>query len=339
MKLLSSHLAIDLGTVNTLLYAQDRGIVVNEPSVVAIGLDEDLNERVLAVGSEAKRMMGKTPDHIRVIRPLRHGSIANIEAACVMLKHMIAKAGSCRKFNRLQTVIAVPASLTQIEMGAVRESVESAGAHRVFLIEGTVAAALGAGLPVSEPACSMVVDVGGGKTEVAIISLAEIVASRSIKVAGDLMDTAIQTFIKRNYNLLIGDTSAELIKTAIGNAYPDPGNVNSLDVKGRDLESGVPKMLRLDSEEIRAAITEQVEAIVGTVRAALEEIPPELSADVIDRGILLTGGGALLKNLDKRLGQEIGLPMTIPKDPLSTVVTGASRLLENMNGLAHFVLQ
>ncbi|MGD2271596.1 MAG: rod shape-determining protein [Desulfobacterales bacterium] len=339
MRLLSSHLAIDLGTVNTLLYAQDRGIVVNEPSVVAIGLDEDLNERVLAVGSEAKRMMGKTPDHIQVIRPLRHGSIANIEAACVMLKHFIAKAGGVRKFNRLQTVIAVPAGLTQIEMGAVRESVESAGAHRVILIEGTVAAALGAGLPVSEPACSMVVDVGGGKTEVAIISLAEIVASRSSKVAGDLMDTAIQTFIKRNYNLLIGDTSAELIKTAIGNAYPDPGNVNSLDVKGRDLESGVPKMLRFDSEEIRAAITEQVEAIVGTVRAALEEIPPELSADVIDRGILLTGGGALLKNLDKRLGQEIGLPMTVPKDPLSTVVTGAYRLLENMNGLAHFVLQ
>jgi rod shape-determining protein MreB len=339
MNFFSNQLAIDLGTVNTLLYTKDRGIVVNEPSVVAVKLSDDLNERILAVGSEAKRMLGKTPDHIQIIRPLREGAIANIEAACVMLKHLIGKACNCRKFIRLQTVIAVPSGITQIELRAVRESAQSAGAHRVILVEGTVAAALGAGLPINKPVCSMVVDIGGGTTEVAVISLAGVVSSRSIKVAGDLIDAAIQKYIKRNYHLLIGDRSAELIKTAIGNAYPDPRNVASVDVKGRDLKSGIPKILRFDSEEIRTAIAEQVEAIVQAVRATLEDIPPELSADVIDRGVLLTGGGALLKNLDKLLGEEIGLPMKVPEDPLSTVVVGAARLLENMNGLTQFALK
>jgi rod shape-determining protein MreB len=338
MKSFSSHLAIDLGTVNTLLYVKDRGIVVNEPSVVAVGLGDDLNERLLAVGSEAKSMLGKTPDHIRVIHPLRDGSIANIEATCAMLKHLIDKACNSRKFSRLQTVITVPSGITQIELQAVIKSAKSAGVHRVILIEGTVAAAIGAGLPVTEPACSMVVDVGGGTTEVAVISLAGVVSCRSIKVAGDQMDAAIQKYIKRSYNLLIGNRSAELIKTAIGNAYPDPQNMDSADIKGRDLNSGVPRILRLDSQEIRTAIAEQIGTIVQTVRAALEDIPPELFADVIDRGILLTGGGALLKNLDKLLGEEVGLPMTVPEDPLSTVVTGAAKLLENLNGLTQFRL-
>jgi rod shape-determining protein MreB len=338
MKSFSSHLAIDLGTVNTLLYVKDRGIVVNEPSVVAVGLGDDLKERLLAVGSEAKSMLGKTPDHIRVIRPLRDGSIANIEATCAMLKHLIDKACNSRKFSRLQTVITVPSGITQIELQAVIKSAKSAGVHRVILIEGTVAAAIGAGLPVTEPACSMVVDVGGGTTEVAVISLAGVVSCRSIKVAGDQMDAAIQKYIKRSYNLLIGNRSAELIKTAIGNAYPDPQNMDSADIKGRDLNSGVPRILRLDSQEIRTAIAEQIGTIVQTVRAALEDIPPELFADVIDRGILLTGGGALLKNLDKLLGEEVGLPMTVPEDPLSTVVTGAAKLLENLNGLTQFRL-
>jgi rod shape-determining protein MreB len=338
MKSFSSHLAIDLGTVNTLLYAKGRGIVVNEPSVVAIRLGNDLNEQPLAVGAEARSMLGKTPDHIRIIRPLRNGCIANIEAACVMLKHLIDKACSSHKFTRLQTVIAVPSGLTQIELQAVIESAKSAGVHKVVLIEGTVAAALGAGLPVTEPTCSMVVDIGGGTTEVAVISLAGVVSSRSIKVAGDLMDMAIQKYIKRNYNFLIGNRWAERIKTAIGNAYPDPQHVDTLDIKGRDLKSGVPRILRLDSQEIRTAIAEQIATIVQTVRAALEDIPPELSADVIDRGILLTGGGALLKNMDKFLGQEVGLPMTVPEDPLSTVVIGAAKLLENLNGLTQFRL-
>jgi rod shape-determining protein MreB len=338
MKSFSSHLAIDLGTVNTLLYVKDRGIVVNEPSVVAVGLGDDLNERLLAVGSEAKSMLGKTPDHIRVIHPLRDGSIANIEATCAMLKHLIDKACNSRKFSRLQTVITVPSGITQIELQAVIKSAKSAGVHRVILIEGTVAAAIGAGLPVTEPACSMVVDVGGGTTEVAFISVAGVVSCRSRKVAGDQMDAAIQKYIKRSYNLLIGNRSAELIKTAIGNAYPDPQNMDSADIKGRDLNSGVPRILRLDSQEIRTAIAEQIGTIVQTVRAALEDIPPELFADVIDRGILLTGGGALLKNLDKLLGEEVGLPMTVPEDPLSTVVTGAAKLLENLNGLTQFRL-
>lgn len=338
MKSFSSHLAIDLGTVNTLLYAKDRGIVVNEPSIVAVRMGNDLNEQLLAVGAEARSMLGKTPDHIRVIRPLRNGCIANIEAACVMLKHLIDKASSSHKFTRLQTVIAVPSGLTQIELHAVIESAKSAGVHRVILIEGTVAAALGAGLPVTEPTCSMVVDIGGGTTEVAVISLAGVVSSRSIKVAGDLMDIAIQKYIKRNYNFLIGSRWAERIKTTIGNAYPDPQHVDTLDIKGRDLKSGVPRNLRLDSQEIRTAIAEQVATIVQTVRATLEDIPPELSADVIDRGILLTGGGALLKNMDKFLGEEVGLPMTVPEDPLSTVVIGAAKLLENLNGLKQFRL-
>ncbi len=339
MKSFSNHLAIDLGTANTLLYAKDRGIVVNEPSLVAIDLDDDVKERIVAVGSEAKCMLGKTPDYIRVIHPLRDGSITNIEAACVMLKYLINKACKNRKFARLQTVIAVPTGITPIELEAVIESAKSAGARSVILIDGSVAAALGAGLPVSEPACNMVVDIGGGTTAVAVISLAGVVSSRSIKVAGDLMDSAICKYIKRNYNLLIGDQSAEMIKTAIGNAYPDPQKVDTADVKGRDLNSGVPKMLQLDSEDIRKAIAKQLGAIVQTVKATLEDIPPELTADAIDRGVLLTGGGALLKNLDKLLGEKIGLPMTVPKNPLSTVVIGAAKLLENKKELTQFALR
>ena len=339
LKLYSDHLAIDLGTDNTLLYVKDRGIVINEPSAIAVGLNGEPHQRILAVGSEAKSMLGKTPEHIRVIHPLRDGAIDNIEAACLMLKHFIKTARKSRKLARVHAVIAVPSGITQIEMAAVVETAESAGAHRVFLIEGTVAAALGAGLPVTEPVCSMVVDIGSGTTEVAVISLAGIVSSKSIKVAGNRMNAAIKNFIKRQYNLLIGDSWSEKIKIELGNACPDPQNQVTLKVKGRDLTSGIPKIIPIDSVEILEAISEQIGSIVQIIRSTLEEIPPELSADVLERGILLTGGGAMLKNIDRLFGKEIGLPTTIPEDPQSTVVLGAAKVIDNMSDLSRFMLK
>jgi len=335
----SDHLAIDLGTASTLLYAKDRGIVINAPSAVAVGVNGYPQERILAVGGEAISMLGKTPAHIRIIRPVQDGAIADIEATCAMLKHFIKIARKRRKLAGLQVVVAVPSGITRIEMHAVIESAESAGARRVFLIEGPVAAALGADLPVTEPVCSMVVDIGDGTTEVAIISLGGIVASKSIKVAGSRMNEAIKNYIKRKYDLLIGDRTAETIKITIGDACPNPKRRKTIDVKGRDLNSGIPSGIPIDSEEIREAISEQVGAIIRTVQAALEEIPPELSADVLDRGILLTGGGVLLKNFEKLLTREIGLPTTIAEDPFSTVVLGAAKLLENMNGFNRFMLK
>ncbi len=326
----SNDLAVDLGTANTLVYVKGKGIVMREPSVVAVRTDNRAKNRVLAVGQEAKSMLGRTPGNIVAIRPLRDGVIADFEVTEAMLRHFIRKVHNRRAFVRPRIIVAVPSGITQVEKRAVRESAESAGAREVFLIEEPMAAAIGAGLPITDPTCNMVVDIGGGTTEVAVISLAGIVYSRSIRVAGDKMDDAIVQYIKRKYNLLIGETTAELIKTAIGNACTDPENIETVEVKGRDLVSGIPKILAIDSEEIRIAISEQIDAIVESVKIALEQTPPELAADIVDRGIVLTGGGALLRNFDKLLREECGLPITVTEDPLSTVALGSGMALDSI---------
>jgi rod shape-determining protein MreB len=324
----SNDLAIDLGTANTLVYVKGSGIVLSEPSVVAISTGNRSKNRVLAVGVEAKNMLGKTPGNILAIRPMRDGVIADFEVTEAMLRHFIHKVHNRRTFVRPRIIIAVPSGITQVEKRAVRESAESAGAREVFLIEEPMAAAIGAGLPITEPTCNMVVDIGGGTTEVAVISLKGIVYSRSVRVAGDKMDSAIIQYIKRKYNLLIGERSAETIKTSIGNAYPDSQNLETIEVKGRDLASGIP----------RIAISEQIDAIVETVKIALEQTPPELSADIVDRGIILTGGGALLKNLDKLIREETSLPVTVTDDPLSTVALGSGKALDNLEILKEVVV-
>jgi len=334
----SNDLAIDLGTANTLVYVKGKGIVLSEPSVVAVSTGNRYKNRVLAVGLEAKNMLGKTPGNISAIRPMRDGVIADFEVTEAMLRHFIHKVHNRRTFVRPRIIVAVPSGITQVEKRAVRESAESAGAREVFLIEEPMAAAIGAGLPITEPTCNMVVDIGGGTTEVAVISLKGIVYSRSVRVAGDKMDSAIIQYIKRKYNLLIGERTAEVIKTSIGNAYPDPQNLETIEVKGRDLASGIPKILSIDSEEIRIAISEQIDAIVETVKIALEQTPPELSADIVDRGIILTGGGALLKSLDRLLREETSLPITVTEDPLSTVALGSGKALENLEMLREVVI-
>lgn len=334
----STDLAIDLGTANTLVYVKGSGIVLNEPSVVAVHTDNRLKNRVLAVGSEAKNMLGRTPGNIVAIRPLRDGVIADFEVTEAMLRHFIQKVHNRRTFIRPRIIIAVPSGITQVEKRAVRESAESAGAREVFLVEEPMAAAIGADLPITEPTCNMVVDIGGGTTEVAVISLAGIVYSRSIRIAGDKMDAAIIQYIKRKYNLLIGERTAEFIKTTIGNAYPDPQDLETIEVKGRDLVSGIPKILSIDSEEIRVSISEQIDALVEIIKMALEQTPPELAADIVDRGIVLAGGGALLKNLDKLLKEESGLPITVTEDPLSTVVIGSGKILDNIEILKQVII-
>ncbi|MBW1866009.1 MAG: rod shape-determining protein [Deltaproteobacteria bacterium] len=334
----SSDLAIDLGTANTLVYVKGKGIVLSEPSVVAIRTDAHTKNRILAVGLEAKNMVGRTPGNIVAIRPMRDGVIADFDTTEAMLRHFIHKVHNRRTFVRPRIIIAVPSGITQVEKRAVRESAESAGAREVFLLEEPMAAAIGAGLPISEPTCNMVVDIGGGTTEVAVISLAGIVYSRSLRVAGDKMDAAIIQYIKRKYNLLIGERTSEIIKTTIGNAYPDPDDISTIEVKGRDLVSGIPKILAIDSEEIRVAISEQIDAIVETVKIALEQTPPELAADIVDSGIVLTGGGALLKNLDKLLREESGLPIRITEDPLSTVALGSGMALDNLEILKQVII-
>ncbi len=327
---LSDDLAVDLGTANTLIYVKGKGVVLSEPSVVAVRTDTRSRNRILAVGTEAKNMLGRTPGNIVAIRPMQDGVIADFEVTEAMLRHFIQKAHRRSKFVRPRMIIAVPSGITQVEKRAVKESAESAGAREVYLIEEPMAAAIGAGLPITEPICNMVVDIGGGTTEVAVISLAGIVYSRSIRVAGNKMDAAIMQYIKRNYNLLIGERTAEAIKTSIGNAYPDPEDLETIEVKGRDLVSGIPKILSIDSEEIRGAISEQLDAILETVKIVLEQAPPELAGDIVDRGMVLTGGGALLKNLDKLLREETGLPITVTEDPLSTVVIGSGKVLESI---------
>lgn len=335
----SNDLAIDLGTANTLVYVKGKGIILSEPSVVAVRTDMKAKSKVLAVGTEAKRMLGRTPGNIIAIRPMRDGVIADFEVTEAMLKHFIRKAHNNRKtLVRPRIVIAVPSDITQVEKRAVRESAESAGAREVFLIEEPMAAAIGAGLPIIEPTCNMIVDIGGGTTEVAVISLAGIVYSRSIRVAGDKMDTSISQHIKRKYNLLIGERTAEIIKTSIANAYPDSENLETIEVKGRDLVSGIPKILAIDSEEVKVAIGEQLDAIVETVRIALEQTPPELAADIVDSGIVLTGGGALLKNLDKLLKEKSGLPIVVAEDPLTTVAIGCGKSLDSIDILKEVVI-
>jgi rod shape-determining protein MreB len=334
----SNDLAIDLGTANTLVYVKGKGIVLMEPSVVAVSVDHRSKNRVLAVGSDAKNMLGRTPGNIVAIRPMRDGVIADFEVTEAMLRHFIHKVHNRRTFVRPRIIIAVPSGITQVEKRAVKESAESAGAREVFLIEEPMAAAIGANLPITEPTCNMVVDIGGGTTEVAVISLAGIVYSRSVRVAGDKMDSAIIQYIKRKYNLLIGEMTAEMIKMTIGNASPDPQDLETIEVKGRDLASGIPKILSIDSEEIRVAISEQIDTIIETVKIALEQTPPELSADIVDRGIILTGGGALLKNLDKFLREETSLPITIADDPLTTVAIGSGKVLDNIEILKQVVI-
>jgi rod shape-determining protein MreB len=333
---LSNDLAIDLGTANTLVYMKGKGIVLREPSVVAIRTDARVN-RVLAVGHEAKMMVGRTPGNIIAVRPIKDGVIADFEVTEAMLRYFINKVHNRRTFVHPRIIISVPSGITQVEKRAVKESAESAGARAIYLIEEPMAAAIGAGLPITEPTANMIVDIGGGTTEVAVISLAGIVYARSVRVAGDKMDDAILQFIKRKHNMAIGERTAELIKIQIGNVMPEEP-YETMDVKGRDLVSGVPKTLTVDSGEIRAAITEQVDAIVEAVKMALELTPPELSADIVDQGIVLTGGGALLRNLDKRLNQETGLPIIIADDPLSSVVLGSGAALDNIDILREVMI-
>jgi rod shape-determining protein MreB and related proteins len=334
----SNDLAIDLGTANTIVYVKDKGIVLNEPSVVAVHQDSRGMKKVLAVGNEAKNMLGRTPGNIVAIRPMRDGVIADFDITEAMLKHFILSVHNRKSLVRPRIIISVPSGITQVERRAVRETVESAGAREIYLIEEPMAAAIGAGLPVAEPTSSMVVDIGGGTTEVAVISLAGIVYSKSVRVAGDKIDEAIVQYMKRKHNLLIGDRTAELIKMEIGCAYPfDEIKVGS--IKGRDLISGIPKITETNSEEIREAINEQITFIVDAIKDTLENSPPELAGDIVDRGIVLTGGGALLHNIDILVREETGLPITITDDPLSAVARGAGMALEQINVLKDIALE
>ena len=334
----SSDLAIDLGTANTLVYVRGRGIIVNEPSVVAMTTVRG-KTHVLAVGDDAKQMLGKTPGNIKAIRPMSDGVIADFEVAEEMIKHFIKKVNSGSGLASPQVVICVPSGATAVERRAIQESAEAAGARRVFLIEEPMAAAIGADLPVTEPTGSMVVDIGGGTTEVAVLSLGSIVYARSVRVGGDKIDEAIISFVRRANNLLIGETSAERIKKQIGIAFPpEDGIGETMEVRGRDLVNGVPKELTLNHAQFSEALTEPVSQIVEAVKVALEKTPPELAADIVDKGIVLTGGGALLKKMDYILQQATGLPVAVPEDPLTCVVRGTGRCLDEMKTLKNVLI-
>ena len=329
-KFTSHDMAIDLGTANTVVYVRGRGIVLNEPSVVAV---ETLNgiKRVKAVGDDAKLMMGKTPDSIEAIRPLRDGVIADIDIAEQMIKHFISKVHGHRRMLRFpEIVICVPSGSTSVERRAIRDAASNAGASQVFLIEEPMAAAIGAGLPVEEARGSMVVDIGGGTTEIALISLNGVVYAESVRVGGDRFDEAIITYVRRNYGSLIGESTAERIKQEIGTAYPG-GEVREVDVRGRNLAEGVPRAFTLNSNEVLEALQESLATIVQAVKSALEQSPPELASDIAERGLVLTGGGALLRDLDKLLAQETGLPVIVAEDPLTCVARGGGRALEMMD--------
>ncbi|HTO55719.1 MAG TPA: rod shape-determining protein [Myxococcota bacterium] len=323
----SNDLAIDLGTANTLVYAKGRGIISNEPSVVAVDTEK---HKVRAVGKEAKSMLGRTPGSIQAVRPLRDGVIADFEIAEAMLRYFIQKAHNRSTFLRPRIVISVPSGITEVEKRAVRESALSASAREVYLIEEPMAAAVGAGLPITEPSGNMIIDIGGGTTEVAIISLSGIVYANSVRVGGDKMDEAILNYVKRKYNLLIGERTAERIKIEIGTAYPSDEQ-RSLVVKGRDLVAGVPKTLEIHTEDVREALTEPVNAIVEAAKIALERTPPELAADIADKGIVLSGGGSMLQNLDILLREETGLPIMLAEDPFTAVVMGCGRCLDEVD--------
>jgi rod shape-determining protein MreB len=324
---LTNEVAIDLGTANTLVYIKGEGIVLNEPSVVAV--DQQTN-KVEAVGAEAKRMLGRTPMHIAAVRPLKDGVIADFEITEIMLREFIRKSQSRKFFLRPRIVICVPSGITEVEKRAVRDSAEHAGAREVLLVSEPIAAALGVGLPVDKPSGNMIVDIGGGTTEIAVIALNGIVANTSIRVAGDEMDDAIVSYLKKNYNLLIGESTAELIKKTVGSAFKMQPEME-MEVKGRDLVAGVPKTLRITSVEIREALSETISQIVEALKAALEETPPELAADIVDRGIVLTGGGSLLRGLDTLFKEETNLPINCVEDPLSCVVLGAGKILDKIS--------
>ncbi|RKX60519.1 MAG: rod shape-determining protein [Thermodesulfobacteriota bacterium] len=332
----SKDLAIDLGTANTLIYLKGRGIILNEPSVVAIK-DSGLYKKILAVGEEAKKMIGRTPGIIKAIRPLREGVIADFEVTEAMIRYFIQKVHNRGYLVKPRIIISVPTGTTQVERRAVKESAESAGAREVYLIEEPMAAAIGAGLPITEPVASMIVDIGGGTTEVAVISLGGIVVSHSIKIAGDKIDEAILQHIKRKYNLLIGESTAEQIKIQIGNVKPEEP-YETMEIKGRDLVTGIPKTITISSKEVQEAIKEPIGAIIQVIKDVLEETPPELSADIVDTGISLSGGGALLKNLDKLIEEETKLPVKIVEDPLSCVALGAGKALEEIDRLKEIMI-
>ena len=327
--LFSNDIGIDLGTANTLVYVKDRGIVLREPSVVAV---ESGTNRVLAVGEEAKRMLGRTPGSIVAIRPMKAGVIADFEITEAMLRYFIRRIHQHRKMVKPRIIIAVPSDITEVEKRAVKDSAIHAGARDVFLIEEPMAAAIGVGLPVQEPAGNMIVDIGGGTTEVALISLAGIVFSRTVRVGGDEMDECIVQYMKRVYNLMIGERTAEEIKITMGSAYP-MGEETSTEVKGRDLVAGLPKTLTITSEEIREALQEPISSIVDAIKVTLERCPPELSADLVDRGMILAGGGALLSGIDKLIAEQTGLPVHVADDPLSAVAEGTGVVLNELNFL------
>src|SRR5881409_2992699 len=325
--LFSSDLAIDLGTANTLVYAKGKGIVVNEPSIVAIN---KTTGEVEAVGKEVKEMLGRTPGNIVAIRPMKDGVIADFEVTEAMLRYFIQKAHQRRTLVRPRVIVSVPSGITEVEKRAVRDSALAPAAREVYLIEEPMAAAIGGGLPITEATGNMIVDIGGGTTEVAVIALAGIVLSKSIRVAGDKMDEAIVQYIKRKYNLLIGERTAELIKITIGSAYPG-AELQMMEIKGRDLVAGVPKVVEITDEEIRDSLLEPINQIVEAVRVGLERTPPELASDIVDKGIVLAGGGALLRNLDTLLREETGLPVMLADDPLTAVVMGAGKVLDELS--------
>jgi rod shape-determining protein MreB len=328
--LFSNDLAIDLGTATTLTYVKGKGIVAHEPSVVAVQKDPSGAKKVLAVGKEAKEMLGRTPGNITAVRPLKDGVIADFEVTEAMLRYFITRAHNRKALVRPRIIVGVPSGITEVEKRAVRDSALAAGAREVYLIEEPMAAAIGAGLPITEPSGNMIVDIGGGTTEVAVISLAGIVCKRSIRVGGDKMDEAIIQHLKRKYNLLIGERTAENIKKSIGTAYPQD-EVTTMEVKGRDLVAGVPKTITINSDEIRDALAEPINAIVEAVHIVLEKTPPELAADIVDKGIVLTGGGSLLANLDILIREETGLPVMLADNPEAAVVLGTGRALDELS--------
>jgi len=334
----SNDLAIDLGTATTLTFVKGRGIVANEPSVVAVQASSQGPKRVLAVGKEAKEMLGRTPGNIVAIRPMKDGVIADFEITEAMLRYFIARVHDRKRLVRPRIVIAVPSGITEVEKRAVRESAMSAGAREVYLIDEPMAAAIGAGLPVTEPSGNMIIDIGGGTTEVAVISLAGIVYSNSVRVGGDKMDDAIINYVKRKHNLLIGERTAELIKINIGTAI-STDEIDSMEIKGRDLVAGVPKTLEVKSEEVREALSEPVTAVVESVKIALERTPPELAADIVDKGIVMTGGGSLLRNLDVLLREDTGLPVMLAEDPLTAVAIGTGRTLDDISLLKEIAIR